>query len=460
MTAQFNIINEDDPTSQTLTRPQTNNSSLFFVNDDDKSNENNKDKDDDDNMSVEEITSFNKPTSKPSFPKPALKPTNKFNQNFSAFMNTAKADIPPPPQFNNTKNDSEMGDSESDNDTAGEDDSESDNDTAGDNDSEAGGSEAPSERSFSRNRFVNPQMDRKQRKKEYYEKKTLLNELNELQKEGYKLYDSYNMKSNIDDIRHEVELGHRYFNIIYGQQQIVSWLFTFVRFVEKAVERIPSQWNPLNVKLNGLYNGLAQDRKKIEYDVKRLLKKYTASSGEVFTPEVSLLCTLTFAIAQTIVMNYGGQFILKQAEKFEEKNPGFMDTVMNGMQTVMGMAKDMDFNSMMPPNTPSPSSFNGAPFTQQQQSTMQPPQTNIDIKSLFQNNGGPTLNPQSESLRPQHTRNPATLNPIPVKSKVNIDDNDPDRFSDLSSVVSSGSEVTEKSTNSKGRRGKNSLDIL
>ncbi len=499
---QFNIVNEDEPTSQKLKRPD--NDTMFSIVNESETNfsetnfsepkfgdgnevenktENEAGSEVGDNMSVEEIypTSFTAPSeSKPKFKSSEKIKQRPFNQSFSSFMNPAKADIPPPTQEGGGESDSE------------EESEGSISDIGSDSASEA--SEDPrssfSKPTFPKSNFSNPTLDRKQKKKEYYEKKSLLNELKELEKEGYKLYDSYNIKNDIDDIRHEVDLGHRYFNIIRGQQQIVGMLFTFVRFVEKAVGNIPKQWNPLNVSLNGLYDGLAHERKSIEYDIKRILKKYTGSDGEVFSPEVSLLCTLTFVVAQTIIMNYGGQFLMKQAERYEEKHPGFMDSIMSGMQTVMGMAKNFDMSnlgnmdSMMPPpsvNMNAPFNNNPAPFTpaptpntvpqNNAPRVMQPPQTNLDIKNLFpQNNTGNVPMNQTGAAnnftRPQQTRDPTSVNnssPVVNMGPSKVSNDDVDRFSELSSVVSSGSEQTEKSkssVNSRGRKGKNSLDIF
>lgn len=486
---QFNIVSEDEPTPLKLERPDNDTMFSIINESESKFDDENKNKSESeaieneaDNMSVEEIypTSFTAP-SEPK-PKPNFRSSEKtkqrpFNQSFSSFMNPAKADIPSPP----TQPDG--GESDSDDESEG-----SVSDIGSDIGSEM--SEDPissfSKPTFPKSNFSNPTLDRKQKKKEYYEKKSLLNELKELEKEGYKLYDSYNIKNDIDDIRHEVDLGHRYFNIIRGQQQIVGMLFTFVRFVEKAVGNIPKQWNPLNVSLNGLYDGLAHERKSIEYDIKRILKKYTGSDGEVFSPEVSLLCTLTFVVAQTIIMNYGGQFLMKQAERYEEKHPGFMDSIMGGLNSVMSMAKNFDMSnlgnmdSMMPPNMNAPFNNNPAPFNNNTPATnvpvpntpapnkMQPPHTNLDIKNLFPQNTNVPINQTGAAnnfTRPQQTRDPTSVNNSPVvnmgPSKVSNDD--VDRFSELSSVVSSGSEQTEKSKssmNSRGRQGKNSLDIF
>ena len=467
MTVEFRIQNENEPTKIDLPPSPEKQRPSFMV----------EEVDDDgplvsDESDVEEIFPSKlspAPVPKPKVEKqpPPFKPFNKekpkFDHRFSNFMNPDKGDAPP--------EESDVGSDEEE--SVFSDASSQLSSIASVNQSNMQPSSTPSQ-SFN-------QADRKREKqKEYYQKKSLLNELKELERKGYKLYDHYTIKDRIEDIKHEVLLGNRYFNIIRGQEFISTQIFHFARMLETFTETLPiliekfpflSYFSFLkHIKLKGLHDGLAKEKDSIDHDVRRIIKKYTGEDGEAIPPEVSLFCTVIGAIITTISLNQGADFLATQADKYIGDNAELRNGITGMLNMGMEMFKNFDVNPM---NNILPNEVKGPaqPFLSQQnitqQQTMAPPTISQDLENLFPKQNPPPSSPGNNfdvlpppvNTRPQpgQLREEMKEREKQFQPKSKIDSSD--RFSELSSVISSDS-GNSKGSDRRRRKGRKTLDIF
>lgn len=345
-------------------------------------------------------------------PKPNLKNFDHFNP----YMNPSK------------KKPARETQSYGDNETQASDDpSEEDDDDISESSSDRKSGSSDDDTQFSRRK-------RRRRSKnsstEYFQKQKLLQELEDLKQRGYIVHQKYSIQSKLEDLNNEVELGNNSLDLQSNQLLAENIFFWLIRGIEMSTFK----FNPLGLKLNGLYDSTIQHKNIIKHNIRSILKKHTGPDGSPWSPEFMLVGVICFSIVTT---HFANTFMkdnpmignavnaMGTAMNAMNENPNFMDNI---MKTMSGLFQT-------PSNAPQPSNSNQYKSNAQPQTS---PDINDYISRFFPQQPPSNLNvtPQQQQQNnfmqpPQQTRIPTTTTKQP--------NNESDRFS----VMSSDSDVSD-----------------
>ena len=301
------------------------------------------------------------------------------------------------------------------------------------------------------------QLGRKTKKRSetetHFRKKELLRELQDLESRGYKLYNDYNIRSKLEDLENEVKLGQRYFEVKSLKNLGKDGFFTLVSLIEKSTQI----FNPMNLKLDGLYTQTLSKRDTIEHEIGAIVKKWVGDEDGVLPPEIKLLGILLFTIFMTHFSNHFSNHLADKMTNPETLNKFNPDTLGNILSFLPKMTSLFSGGSTPAPATPA------APAPVPSNDIRAPPQTSNDINELFSRlmpeGAPPPINPNPlASMMPQSTRQVPLPKPEPTK---NTEIDDSKRFFDASSVSDQstlsdigGESVITINTNNKKKRGR------
>ena len=264
----------------------------------------------------------------------------------------------------------------------------------------------------------------------HFRKKELLRELQELESKGYKLFNDYNIRSKLEDLENEVKLGQRYFEVSSLRNLGKSGFFTAVSLIERSTEI----FNPMNLKLNGLYTQTLTSKDIIEHEIGAIVKKWVGEEEGVLPPEIKLLFILLGTIFMTHFSNHFSNHLadkLTNPDTLNKFNPDTLGKLFSFLPTMTSLfsgagggttggaagapsptgTSPTSFGAV-PSTVPSPTGF-GAASPPSGGDLRPPPKTSPDIDELFSRlmPGGPTpqINPNPmASMMPQQTRQVGT----------------------------------------------------
>jgi hypothetical protein len=328
-----------------------------------------------------------------------------------------------------------------------EDDSEGDSDS--DDESEVSGitentddSSASGESDSSKNSGPKMSWKEVESKKQDY-----LLKLQDLESKGFKLTKHFNMKSDLEDMKLEYErhrkLAERDATVKFSRKMLMACV--------TGMEYLNGRFDPFNVKLNGWSETVMESLGDYDRIFERLSEKY-AGKAEM-APELELMLSLA-----------GSAFMFHLTNSlFKNAIPGMGDVVKKNPELMANIAKAMSQSA----NSSEPAQSGGG------QNSMAPP--NFDMGSLMSSlmgGGGmggnaprpsrpvPDTRTQSNVSIPHSAMSVPMPNALPASSRQTDSAvyNDNDRFSDVSSEYSSGSDINiniPKKTRSKKSRSIN-----
>ena len=293
-----------------------------------------------------------------------------------------------------------------------------------------------SERSERSSRVLGRKSKKRSEREREFRKKELLRELQELESKGFILYNDYSIRSKLEDLENEVKLGKRYFEVSSLKILGKNTIFNIVRLIEQST----LIFNPLNLKLDGLYTQILSSKDSIEHEIGAIVKKWVGDEDGVFPPEIKLLGILLSITFSTHLSNQIAKS-LTNPETLNQVNPNILNNLLSfGTSFLSGGSST--------PSQPVPSN-----------DIRPPPQTSSDIDNLFSRlmpQNVPPINPNpmvssSMMMPPQSTR-----------QVDNIEIDDSKRFFDASSVsdqstlsdIGGESVITINTNNQKKKRGR------
>lgn len=202
-----------------------------------------------------------------------------------------------------------------------------------------------------------------------FRKKELLGELKELSSRGYDLQDSYNMSSRVEDLENEVRLGNKYFETISWQHIVEQGFFSCVWGIEQST----TVFNPMNLKLQGLYESSVSNKEMISHEIALIVRKYIGENGDALPPEIKL----GLILMGTIMFTHFSNHVTKNlADKVTE--PGGLGNLFKSFAPMLSGL--MGGNMAMPaaPSGPQPTQSHTAGA-----SVPPPPQTSNDLNDIF-----------------------------------------------------------------------------
>ena len=305
----------------------------------------------------------------------------------------------------------------------------------------------------------------------HFRKKELLRELQELESKGYKLFNDYNIRSKLEDLENEVKLGQRYFEVSSLRNLGKSGFFTAVSLIERSTEI----FNPMNLKLNGLYTQTLTSKDIIEHEIGAIVKKWVGEEEGVLPPEIKLLFILLGTIFMTHFSNHFSNHLadkLTNPDTLNKFNPDTLGKLFSFLPTMTSLFSGTTGGTTggtaggaagaPSPMGTSPTSFGAVPSTVPSGDLRPPPQTSSDIDELFSRlmpgGGTPQMNPNPmASMMPQPTRQ------VGIQREGSKEIDDSKRFVEYPSSESGASSIFSDShrsaADSFGGTGSNTLTI-
>ena len=265
-------------------------------------------------------------------------------------------------------------------------------------------------------------------KKKEEEKRDLLIKIQSLERKGFKLSKTYTMKSDLSDMRFEVEKIKREVDLqgsVRFQRRCLMACITGLEFLNK-------KFDPFDVHLSGWSESVMENIDDYDNVFERLHDKY--SDRAEMAPELELLLTL----GGSAFMFHLTSTLFKAPESLSSNigNSAFMDTIANAMKSGINPG-----NKNIPTHSQGPI----------------PPTQTRNEAGYQREMSGPTIDP---SLFNPHTGNfgeTKIASNIPPPSDIDDDD----RFSEVSTSSSDVSEnnnniISTKSINIFSKKGKKS----
>lgn len=249
------------------------------------------------------------------------------------------------------------------------------------------------------------------------QKQDYLLKLQDLENKGFRLTRDFNMKSDLEDMKLEYnrhkKLAERDAAVKFSRKMLIACV--------TGIEYLNGRFDPFNIKLNGWSESVMENVGDYDKIFERLAEKYSGKAE--MAPELELLLTLA-----------GSAFMFHLTQSmFSSALPGMGDVIKQNPDLMSNIAKAMSqsMNNEAPKGPPAPQ--------QTQSQPMQAP--GLDIGSLMGGLMNSLGSQQPTRPVPQGMNVPTPLD-RPVAARTNdssVYDND--RFSDVSSDYSDGSDM-------------------